>query len=271
MTYRSLIPLALLLFFCAQTIARGQSADSGGRSAGMAGAGVAIGAQPWTTNNPAAIGEFASRALAVQTSQGYGIAELRQGGLTIVWPTKAASIALEGHTFGFDAFRTTTAGITAARRITDFGGGLVGGVTVALHNLSIDGFGSTSAIGVNVGWILTPRPGLSVGGSIDNVLAGTWVPEEELRQVLRVGLAYLTTDVSLALDIEKDQFTNASARLGVEFSVMDAFQVRSGAATAPTCIALGAGVKIASIEVHLASERHQILGWTPAVALAVSF
>lgn len=262
--------MLLVLLLVAQVQVNAQVADAGGRVSGMAGTGAALPAQHWTTINPAAIGRATERRVAFQASQGFGMPELRQGGMAVVWPIRFASIAAEALTFGFDAFRTTTSRLSVAGRLTEIGG-LIGGVSIAAHTVSIDGFGSASAVTLNLGWMMMPRPGFSIGGSIYNLHGGRWAPDEELRQVMRIGVAYSTPFATLAFDLEKDQRADASARGGVEFPLVPALHLRSGAATSPTRVAMGAGVRTGRLEFDFAAERHQDLGWTPAMSMSLSF
>lgn len=235
----------------------------------MAGASVAILGEPSSRQNPAGIARLDAPSLSLDASQAFGLPELRYGSFTVAWPIRRLTPSARIATFGYASFRTTSADVTISGRLTGLGGGLYGGVTVQGHHLSIPGYGNASAVTINLGWILTPLPGLHLGGSVDNVYAGRWLENDELPQRLRVGCAYVTGRSTLAIDVEKDMRFPISGEMGLEYALLSSILLRLGGATAPSRAAAGAGLRLARMHIDFAAERHYLLGWTPAVGMTV--
>jgi hypothetical protein len=69
----------------------------------------------------------------------------------------------------------------------------------------------------------------------------------------------------------KDVDFPLSVRTGLEVNPVPRLALRAGVATEPTRFAAGAGLRWRRLRADLAADRHLDLGWTPSIALAVTW
>lgn len=246
-----------------------QTADRGGKFDAMGGAGVALPDDAWPTLNPAAVAAASSPQLSLHGSQGYGLAELRSAAAAVSWPISRLTGVFVGRTFGFTDYRTTSLHVGAAAKLSDVGGGLFGGLLLGRHTVSIPGYGNASAFTLDAGWILAPLPGLLVGASVTNATGAEWVDGEPLPQTIRAGIAYVPHRAVVALDVGKSLHHAGVGRFGFGYELMEGVWLRGGGTTAPARVSVGAGYQSAAFGFDLTAERHEVLGWTPALSATV--
>ncbi|MBL7978860.1 MAG: hypothetical protein JNN12_11020 [Bacteroidetes Order II. Incertae sedis bacterium] len=264
---------ALWLLFLLPAVLPAQPLTAPVRSLGVGGAGVALVGETSGLLNPAALGESALRQVSFSAAQGFGMAELRHGLLTVSLPMNALSLGLNVGSFGFEAFRETQFRLHAAR---GFGFGskrkFYLGATAQYHMLNISNYGNGSAFSVGIGGLTALTDRTMIGFRISNLNKATYTNGEELPRNLAVGLAYKPLpDVRFLLDAEKDVRFPVSVRGGFEYSPVKSLTLRSGFSTAPVRYAAGVGFKAGRLGADAAFERHETLGWTPSVAFSVGF
>ena len=260
---RSLLCLLTLL----AVPAAAQTLDEGGRLASLSGGGTSIDTDIWGLVNPASGLEQGSSALGIHASQAYGLAELRSGSFVVAHSVDDLTVSLGARTFGFELYRESTFRLRASRQFGRLAGGMRIGVALAYHHLMIDEFGSTGALAIDAGWVASPLPGLALGGSIANIHGGRFTSDDELPRVLRVGASYSPGRLTVVTDAVKDVRYPLSLVIGVEYLPLDAFVLRAAAATAPERFTAGAGLRVGPMVIDLSTERHYLLGWSPAVGL----
>ena len=263
---RPLFYLLYLLVLLAAPAA-GQTLDEGGRLASLSGGGSAVDVDIWGFVNPASGIEPGSSALGVHVSQAYGLAELRSGAIVTARTFDELTVSFGARTFGFELYRESSFRLRASRRLGRLAGGLRVGVALGYHHLGIDEFGSAGAVTVDAGWIASPLPGLMLGGSVVNLNGGSYTAHDDLPRVLKLGAAYSPGRITVIADVMKDVRYPLSLIMGAEFIPHDAFVVRAAAATEPERFTAGVGLRLGPMTIDLSTERHYLLGWSPAVGL----
>ncbi|MDX1545951.1 MAG: hypothetical protein R3247_03135 [Rhodothermales bacterium] len=247
--------------------------EGGARAAGLGGAYCALPAHAAGRANPAAWASLPTRAVTFFAAQPYGLRALRLAAVDAFvpagWGTATAGIRV----FGTEAYRETHAHVGLAR-----GFGLLSarrvhlGLRLRLHHVAIDGYGRAAALAVAGGLLVEVVPGLTAGVEAANLHAPSLAGREELPRTLALGLAYRPAPPMLLLvDVVKDVRFPLSVRAGAEASPGGVLVVRAGAATAPARFAAGAGIRLGTLGADVAAERHEALGWSPAIALNVTW
>jgi len=263
------IPLVILALLAGWP-GRGQAQtfmEGGARAAALGGAATALAQELSGYANPATWATVTGRGVAFFASQAFGLPALRLGAVAYVEPTRLGAFAAGARTFGFEAYRETHLHVGSAR------GFRLGttrrfhlGVGVQYRHLAIPAYGQEGTFTANLGGLVAVHPGLLVGFHAANVLGGG---EDRVRS-LALGLAYTPADpVLVVVDVYKDVRFPLSVRAGIEAHPVSALFLRAGATTAPARLTTGIGLRLGHLTADVAGERHEALGWSPAVSLGI--
>ena len=270
---------ALALALALSVAAQAQYAEGGARTLALGRAGVALGADAWGHLNPAAWGGLAERRAGLQASQAFGVSELGLGALSAAAPTPVGTAALAARTYGFSERRETQVKLGYGRQLAlSTSRRLDVGLAVGVETATVEGYGSETAVLLDVGVQGQVLSGLRAGLAGRNLLALARDDVSDLRQsaatvpAITVGLAYAPSEkATLVLDASQDLDFGLSVRGGAEVYVVPALALRVGVSSEPVRFSGGAGVVVSALRADVAFEYHESLGLTPAVGLEVSF
>lgn len=256
------------LFCC---VAASQPMSDGGRSGALGGATTALDGDMWSRTNPAGRAAVDGPGISFFTSQGFGLAELRLGAATVVVPTRAATLSLGAQTFGFQEYRENEfrAGLARGfklprRRI------MHAGLDAIYHRVQIEGYGSSPALAFTAGLLVRITPELWAGLAARNLNGAATSDAEMLERGVSFGLMYRPYErIRVLADVLKAERFPWSVRAGIETQPVHALALRAGVATEPVRFTAGAGLRAGAVNADVAAERHDVLGWTPGIALGV--
>lgn len=248
-------------------------AEGGARSLALGRATTALDHDPWGLYNPAAWAALERGSAAVFASQAFGMPELRLGAAAIAHPVPYGVASGYARTYGFDEFRETVLGVGFARAFPVSPTRTVqAGAALRYTGVSIPEFGSSGALGLSLGLLAEVVPGLTVGAHALNINRPELSRYDPLESRLDAGLAFRAHERGLLLlAVSKDLDFPLSWRGGLEVRPVDVLHVRAGFATEPVRFSAGVGITFLQIRADLAAERHDVLGWTPAFEVAVSW
>ncbi len=234
-----------------------------------------------TTAAPSAVGVHANPAASATQDQPVASFYARQGILSVLrygaahvtvpftWGAPSAGAS----TFGFENYREVHLSAGYARGIS-FGTtrAVHLGLKVRYHHTSITRYGSTGAVGLNVGVLVALLRSLHLGAHATNVNGASLIPGEPLPRTLAVGLHYQALDdVTVLADVFKDVRFPLSVRGGIEVRPVAPLLFRVGLTTMPVRFTGGAGVRLGPLRASIAAEQHQELGWSPSASLRVQW
>jgi hypothetical protein len=268
-----------LLAFCFLSAAmetRAQAIHGGARSLAVGSAVTALDAQLSAWQNPASPAGLSQVTASFQAAQRFGIPDLLASGLALALPTRQGTLTLTGATFGLPSYREISLGSGFGRTMTFPEGILLRlGASVVHHRLSISGYGSRGATGVSAGALVLKDP-LVVGFRADNV-AG----DRKLPRSLALGISFRPSPPALLLaDFSKDLRHPPKLHAGVEIRPGESLVLRSGFGSslllqmplsAHSTFSTGTGLILGDLTIDLAAERHEVLGWSPAVSIGLSW
>jgi len=247
----------------------------GARTLSLGGAYSGVRGDFWSLfNNPAGISGMSHGEVGVYVERRFMLKELTYGSAGFAMPFKDIHAAgIEVGTFGFDSYRETRIGLNYAATIMDV---VSLGAKVNYAILSIEGFGSTSAVYVDVGVNTQVSKTVSLGFSALNVnrakLVTSGEVEDRIPTVLTAGVAYKPSDkVLLLVDVQKDIAHPVTFMGGVEYEFIDGFMARVGGSAKPRMISGGLGMNLKGIKFDFAATYHQQLGFTPHIGLSYNF
>lgn len=247
-------------------------AAAGARSVALAGAGVALGGDVWGGFNPAAWSTLTRREVAAYADQRYALPELRLAALRGAVPTRWATLAAGVQTFGYDEYRMTGGTVGASRA---FGLGTTRrvhvGVAANVQSLTIQNYGSSTAVSVDLGVLTDVLPRLTMGARASNLL-GTGFGGAPLPRHLTVGGAFRAdARLTVVADLDKEVREDLSVRAGVEVRPVSILTLRAGAASGPRRLGFGIGVKTRMLTADVSADVHPDLGVTPALGFSAQF
>ncbi|MEM0962079.1 MAG: hypothetical protein AAGK21_05995 [Bacteroidota bacterium] len=271
--------LALALLLTAPALpASAQYAEGGARILGLGRAGVAL-TSAWGHTNPAARASLIERRASLQASQAFGLSELGLGALAAAAPTGLGVFAVEARSYGFSERRETRVRGGFARQVAlSPTRRLDVGVAIGVESASTEGFGSETAILLDVGVQGRVLPGLRAGLAGRNLLGLGRSDVNDLRLPastvpgVTVGIAYTPSErATLVVDADQDLDFGLSVRAGAEVRPVDVLALRAGVSTQPARFTAGVGVRGGPLRADFAVERHETLGLTPAFGVEIAF
>lgn len=264
-------PIAALHLFCYAAAA--QPMTGGARSGALGGATTALDGDMWSRGNPAGHATVHRPGIAFFTSQGFGLAELRLGAAVAVVPTRIAAISLGAQTFGFEEYRANEfrAGLSRGVGLSR-GRTVYAGLDAVYHRVIIERYGSAAELGLEAGLLAQITPELWIGIAAHNLHSPARDDTDLLEQKASFGLMYRPYErIRVLADIQKAEHFPWSVRAGIETWPVPALALRAGAGTEPVRFTAGTCVRVGLITAEVAAERHDVLGWTPGVALGVQW
>jgi hypothetical protein len=253
--------------------AQAQSMEGGARAVATGNAATALEGDAWGHANPATPATLSRRMAGFFGSQAYGLSELRLVAAQIVQPTRAGTFSLHARSFGFEAFRENHFSVGYARAV--YSGAsrpLHAGVRARLYHFRVAGYGSASTVGLSAGALVAVLPGVHFGFSATNFNAPKIHGVEEVPRTLSLGIGYRADETFLLLvDVLKDVRFPVTVRGGAEWLPVPALALRAGTSTAPSRLTCGAGVRLGHLTADVALERHDVLGWSPAISMSATW
>jgi hypothetical protein len=263
----------LAVILCLQTAHAGfERRDQGARPIGMGGAFVALADNVWAIAfNPAGLSRLhGDEVSAFYSPQPFGLKELSFASFALVHPISRGSFGLLVNRFGFELYREVSGIFAYSNSYKD---AFSFGIDLTYNSLTIKGYGSASAIGVDVGLLTTVLAGLRWGFFASNINAPTiGQVKEKLPQMYSSGLSYSPTKgLLLDVDVVKDVRYPTLIRGGIEYDIVDAVSLRAGVGSNPTKFSSGFGVHYSLIHFDYAMTTHPDLGLSHQISVAVDF
>ncbi|HOG19793.1 MAG TPA: hypothetical protein PKW37_05075 [Salinivirgaceae bacterium] len=243
----------------------------GARAAGL-GQSVVSMPEAGYFQNQALLTHFDSLYIEVYSSLSFAIKELGTHSLFAALPVLGGVSSIQYQYFGYTNYNENRMGLAYARKLT--------------KNLSL---------GVQIGWLRTGMPapygaynnfiaevGLSYrlskrlifGAHVFNPTQSKLVKDtdEIAHTAIRAGVAYYPID-ALAYSFEIVQFLNQkiSFRTGLDLSITQYLNVRTGYNHDNKTICFGVGANLKVLSINMALGYHNVLGYTPHISLGKQF
>ena len=237
----------------------------------MGGASVSLPRDPWAAfSNPGVLPTVDQRFLSLSYSpQLFGLKELARGSFSFVEPTPLGVFSISGQRFGFELYREVTASVSYGRSISDW---FHVGASIDYYSLTIQNYGSTGAIGVDLGGLVQISDQVWWGVAAFNLNAPRiGKGKERLPQQFSTGITYFPLpEAIISLAIVKDIRYPAELQLGVEYSVFSGVDIRGGVSGEPSTLNVGMGLQYSFIRIDYAFTEHPDLGVGHQISLSLA-
>jgi len=266
---RRLLVLAVC-FSTETTMAAFERMNVGASSTGMGGALTGVPGHEWSAFfNPAGFSHLAERLLSVSyVPQPFGLKELAHGAFSFAEPTRAGAFAVSGNRLGFELYREVTLTGSFSTTPSD---GFHAGINVNYFSLSIAGYGSASALGLDAGLLVELTADVFWGASAFNINGPSiGQAKERLPQVFATGVSYKPLhEATLAVDVVKDIRYPMEFRVGLEYRLLDVLHLRAGSVTEPSSLHGGVGLTYQFFQLDYAITDHPDLGMTHQFSVSI--
>lgn len=269
---KNVMIIVILILVIRNCPAQFENADLGARAIGLNGAFTSLSDNSLSVfYNPSGLGQLKYREISIIYSPSvFGLSEISTSALTFAEPLKFGTFGVALRTFGFDLYRETNVILT-------FGNGYKGklfyGINLNYYNLNIHNYNSASAFGADIGAMAYVTDFLKWGFFAKN-LSGSKIGEskESLARVYRTGFTVKPReDLNMILEIEKDVRYPVSFRAGIEYSINEYADIRSGIGTEPVSFSGGISLNYKLFQIEYAIYNHNDLGITNSGTVTINF
>ena len=260
--------ILLLILILSAVNTKGQH---GARSAAMGHNNIAISDAFALFNNPAATTNVHRSAFVLGWENRFSVHKLSRNSAGALVKTKGGVLGMHIFHTGFSAYSESRGGLFYARQLSEH---FSAAAQINLLHTSIpEYYGSTISASTDLSIHYTINENLSLGFLAANVLQlkRTHDPDP-LTQTLQLGILYqFSKKLLMTSDIIKDMDLPISFGLGLEWSVLDAFYLRTGMRHKPQINSFGTGYRIGSLIADISYSYAPILGMTPSISLIYEF
>jgi hypothetical protein len=268
-----LFPLILVFsfLFLTKTVAQiGYRLVSGGQSAAMNNAVLAVPSADAVFQNPASLLFITRPTATLATEMRFGVRELRPIGVGFIQPTKSGVFGFSLQHFGFSAFQQQKLGVALARRFSEK---LDVGIQLDYLHLQAPDYGNAHLLTVEIGCNTLITKELMLAVYVYNPLAIRISESERVPSVFRLGMAYSINEyVVVAAEMEKSLVDAVTIRLGMDYKITKTVALRCGFSSLPASFSFGIGYKLSkNITLNVALAHQALLGSTPSLSLTYDF
>lgn len=248
-------------------------ASSGGRSAAMANASVALWDFWALQNNQAGLAFIQRPAAGLFYENRFMLRELsfNQAGCAI--PSSYGTVGLSVSYFGFRLYNETKIGLAYARA---WGENFATSIQLDYLHIGLgDIYGSKGVPTFEIGLLSKLTPRITLGAHVFNPVHSKLMKynDERLPVTFRSGLAWqIDQAIVLCSEIHYETQSRPDVRFGAEYLVAKNIFVRGGLSTNPDSYTFGCGfVILDNLKADFAASIHSILGFSPHISLIYEF
>ncbi len=245
----------------------------GGRSAAMAHASVTH-QDVWSLhNNQAGLGYLKKISVGAYYESRYNLSEMALKGAVFALPTKGGTFGVSVTQFGFSAYNETKYGLAYGRK---FGDNFSVGVQLDYMAIRVQQseYGKKDLLAGEIGIMANVTDKLTAAAHVFNPTTTQLddYDNERLPTIMRVGLQYDFSDKLLTIaEVEKDVDRKAMVKVAAEYKIIDLIHIRAGISTNPFKNSFGFGLNLKGLSLDVATTYHEVLGYSPQVALSYKF
>ena len=113
---------------------------------------------------------------------------------------------------------------------------------------------------------------LTLGAHIFNPIGVKLNEDENIPSIFKLGLRYDANEkVAIFTEGELESEQNAKLKFGLEYKIIKQLQLRTGFSTNPAKNSFGIGYTLNNMQLDIALNRHQLLGYSPQFSVSSTF
>ena len=211
--------------------------------------------------NPAGLSRLQDKEISFFYLIPYGLKELGTKCCAFAVPFKNSGLGMVLQQMGTELYRESQFIFSAA---AEFYKGFSIGINSKILNLSIQGYGEKSILGLDAGVLYVFKNGFKLGAFFNNINnPGFGKTNGKINRFSSVGISKkIASGLTLNLDLNKYNNYPVIMRFGGEIHLNEQFYLRMGVSDNPTKFSGGFGIDIRKISVNYCASNHIILGMT---------
>ena len=257
-----------LLFTLLSLIGSAEEIDS--RSNALGGCGLTQNTIWSNFTNQAGLAEIRELTIGVGTANSFGIKQLSTHTAAFAFPVNGGVFGLNVTYTGFDLFNESKIALAFGKKLSE---SFNLGVQVDYIAMYVDESSNNSNVFTfEIGAQKRLMRKLTLGAHLFNPIAVKLDEEENIPSVFKLGLQYdankkVSTFVEGALESEQEGIL----KVGVEYRIFEQLQLRTGFSSNPAKNTFGVGYTLKNMQLDIAVNRHQILGYSPQISIRSTF
>lgn len=221
------------------------------------------------SNNPAGMPWLAKGGVAAGYRNAFNIQKLGTRSIAAVLPFRNSAFGVSLQSYGFEAFLANRIGLSYGIRL---GEKLSLGAQMHYHALTLsEMYGRTSFMTIALGARFNATRKLTLGAYINNPNQSKIADFNDERAPARIaaGMSYAwSTRLRMTAEVQQESGQTGGVRAGLEYVPVQSIVLRCGGGTGPALFSFGFGWHRKAIHLDVASFYHNVLGFSPQVALA---
>ena len=221
-------------------------------------------------SNQAGLAEITQLSVGVSTKNSFGIKELSTHVAIFALPVSGGVFGLNVAYTGFELYNETKIGLAFGKKLSKSFN-----VGIQADYLGIYADGSTNnknSFTFEIGAQKRLMRDLTLGTHIFNPIAVKLNETEVIPTIFKLGLRYdANSKVSVFTETELENGENGILKAGLEYKIIEQLQLRTGFSTNPAKNTFGIGYTLNNIQVDIAINRHQLLGYSPQFSISSTF
>jgi hypothetical protein len=224
------------------------------------------------TANQASLAQLKSTAMGVYGERRFLLSDINNYSAVIGLNTKSGNFGLKAGYAGSADYNETQLGLAYGRKL---GSKIDIGAQFNYNGIRISsGYGSASAISIELGTIFHLTEKLHTGFHINNPIGGKFGKDqqEKLASVYSLGIGFDASEKLLvSASIEKEESQPVNVHAGIQYKLIPQLLIRGGMSTATTSSWVGLGISLKSFRLDVTTTYHPQLGITPGLLLLFNF
>ena len=264
--------IVFLVFFFTSLFLFAQFETSGARSAALGGSSITQQDVFSAQNNQAGLGFVKSISVGAFFENRFLVKQLNHSSFLFAIPVKKGTFGITYNGFGYTQFKQDKFGISYGILLSE---NFSVGVQINYHSIRIgDIYGRTNALTAALGFQGKLTKQITVAAHVLNPNRTKLVDynNERMPSAIKLGIQYAYSEkLNIQLEADKNSNSKLNFKGGVEYMPAKDFYLRFGVTSNPNLFSFGTGFKINAIKIDISSSYHQVLGFSPQVALHSTF
>lgn len=258
------------IFFVIVSLHASQFVYPVGARSGALGGTSATYTDVWSAfNNQAGLAFVKKFTAGTNYENRFLLPELSLKSVALALPFKGTTtFGLSASSFGYHLYSENKYGLAIAK---SFGDKISAGVQIDYLKTQIaEGYSNKGVMTVEMGIMFMPVKDLVVAAHVFNPVRVKLndYNEERVPTIMKIGASYFFSEkVLLVAEVSKNTDEEPQFKAGLEYGILKALYLRGGMGTNPSIISFGAGLNLKQIKIDISSSYHQVLGYTPQIAI----
>ena len=220
--------------------------------------------------NQAGLAEINQITIGVGTENKFLLQELSTHTAVFALPVNGGVFGLNISYTGFELYNESKIGLAFAKKLSD---GFNIGVQIDYLGVYVDeSTNNRNNFTFEIGAQKKLMQKLTLGAHIFNPIEVKLNEDENIPSIFKLGLRYEDNKkVAVFTEGELESEQNAKLKLGLEYKIIKQLQLRTGFSTNPAKNSFGIGYTLNKIQLDIAANRHQLLGYSPQFSVSSNF